>query len=174
MGCVLSGRSGESFDDWIFYIKSRELRPGCVAALPFSNGGCGSFFRGRGLIQGIHDGDHAYYNILVGSKEWWFTLEAADRREQVGSLLQDAIQSRSQRNADVYRPINHQAMTAKLTWCRHMSQQLSQKVAHKQDSCPMCLELLHKVTPPPRPRMSYSPRGDRSHISRSHDDGRAV
>jgi len=137
----------ESFDDWIFYIKSFGNSVQVVfAVFLFLNGGWVLFFEAGGSFRAFMMVIHAYYNIWLEAKSGWSTFwKRRTAASKVGSL-QDATPEQITKNADVC-PICYQAMTtAKLTRCRHMfHNSCLKKWLHKQDSCPMCLELLHKV-----------------------------
>jgi len=137
----------ESFDDWIFYIKSFGNSVQFVfAVFLFLNGGWVLFFEAGGSFRALMMGIHAYYNIWLEAKSGWSTFWK--RRTAAGKVgsLQDATPEQITKNADVC-PICYQAMSAaKITRCRHLfHNSCLKKWLQKQDSCPMCLEPLHKV-----------------------------
>lgn len=137
----------ESFDEWIFYIKSFGNSVQFVfAVLIFLNGGWVLLFEEGGVFRLFMMVTHAYYNIWNEAKKGWSIF--CKRRTaalKVSSLL-DATPEQIIKNDDVC-PICYQRMdTAKLTRCSHMFHNTClKKWLQKQESCPMCLKSLLKV-----------------------------
>jgi len=137
----------ESFDDWIFYIKSfGNVIQFLFAVFLFCNGGWVLLFESASAFRAFMMVIHAYYNIWMEAKNGWSTFwKRRTATSKVESLL-DATPEQIDKHDDVCA-ICYQSMTkAKLTRCNHMFHNCClTRWLHKQDTCPMCLEPLHKV-----------------------------
>jgi len=137
----------ESFDDWIYAIRSFG---NCVqfvfAVFLFFNGGWVLVFESGGSIRAVMMIIHAYYNIWCEAKAGWTSFWKRRTALIKVTSLTDATPDQISKHNDVCAICYQEMSAAKITRCKHMFHySCLTKWLYKQDSCPMCLELLHKV-----------------------------
>jgi len=137
----------ESYDDWVFYTQSfGNVVQFVCAVLLFLNGNFILFFEIGGNSRAMMIVLHLYWNIWSEAKSGWKIFWKRRTAALKVSSLQDATSDQIFKNSDVC-PICYMNMSsAKRTRCSHLfHRSCLTKWLHKQDTCPICMESLHKV-----------------------------